>query len=666
MERTSTSARTESAVFSSGSLGEWCVRHGLATEQQVRECLQLQREDESAGRIPPRLGELLVRKGLLSPQQVSEALAEQQTEIRYCPRCRIRVNVSLRSDAVWYRCSRCQGPLASPQILAQVDVVDESAIVVSSDPVPLDVQVAARIPGRRFGKYILLRELGSGGVGSVHQAWDTYLSQYVALKRLRGALKGETTELVEKWTTTLIQEARHSIRLRHPGIVSTFDVGRIDKEYYIAMEYLQGETLHEQMEASRSRGKPSPFYEHPKQALRLLSEIARAVHHAHTRPTPVIHCDLKPGNILVDPEGRAHVFDFGLSRNPKPGSSEDGEVSGTPSYMAPEQASGRTGDIDARTDIWAMGAILYEMLTGRPPFVGQPFEVIHRTITELPRSPREALDETTRKISLTEVSTRMLLQIPPFLEALCMRCLNREQDLRPATMEEFAAALEQGMTKSQQDARPSPAPEEAPRQVPAASPPRRRGLRPLAFAAALLALAYPAYRLAVDAPPAPDAEVAERIAAFRPDLALPIAQADEDRARGTPSAPGAARTRREVELLARLQNRVVESLSRSPMDLPELRLRSQTLQRVRIVRAELAGLGIAKEERTWTVAWSDLEPSQIVGLARLALVDPDESDRMGLGLYCWKAGRTADAREYFESLPRDSAARGYLSELEKR
>jgi serine/threonine protein kinase len=434
-----------------GSLGEWCIRKGLATEDQIRDCLQVQHEEEQAGRVAPRLGELLVRKGLLTPQQVTEALGEQQTEIRYCPVCQIRVNVSLRGDAVFYRCVRCQGPLVNPDQAAQLDVVDDSVIVVSREPLPLEVRLAVHIPERRFGKYILVRELGKGGVGRVDQAWDTYLSQYVALKRLHGAVKGETRQMKGFRAASLLKEARNSIRLRHPNIVSIFDVGRIKDEFYIAMEYLEGESLHKWNTSSRERTKPSYFYEHPKRALRLLVEVARAVHYAHTRPSPIIHCDLKPANIMIDPSGSAHVCDFGLARNlATDGASGEGEITGTPSYMSPEQAQGLSSEFDVRTDVWALGAILYELITGQPPFVGEPFEIIHQTIADIPRPPKDALRETTRRMKLhsDEIATRTLLQIPSFLEDLCMRCLSRDKNGRPRTMGEVADALDQGIRKA--------------------------------------------------------------------------------------------------------------------------------------------------------------------------------------------------------------------------
>jgi len=436
----------ESGPLFGGGLGEWCVRKGLATESQVRECLQIQHEEERAGGTAPRLGELLVRKGYLTPAQVTLALSDQQTEIRYCPVCQIRVNVAIRGDAVLYRCSRCQGALVTPDHAPQLDVVDDSIIVVSREPLPLEVRLAAHIPDRRFGKYILLRELGAGGAGRVDLAWDTYLSQYVALKRLRGSVAQETRQMKGARTVSLLKEARNSIRLHHPNIVTVFDVGRINNEFYIAMEYLDGYTLQEKNVAARRHEKPSYFFENPKRSLKLLLDVARGVHYAHTRPSPIIHCDLKPANILIDAEHGAHVCDFGLARNlRKEGSGGDGEITGTPSYMSPEQASGESSQIDARTDVWAIGAILYEQITGQPPFVGEPFEIIHATIASAPRPPKDVLHETTRKYKRDEIATSTLLQLPPFLEDLCMRCLTREQSQRPQTMQEVADILAQGL-----------------------------------------------------------------------------------------------------------------------------------------------------------------------------------------------------------------------------
>jgi serine/threonine protein kinase len=615
----------------------------LTTPQQIQDCLEIQRQEERAGRTPPRLGEILVQKKLLTPEQVSQALSDQQTEVRYCARCRIRVNVSLRQDAVWYRCARCQGPLVAPESATQIDVVDDAAIVVSRDPIPAEVQQAAQNPDCRFGKYLILRELGSGGVGRVDLAWDSYLSQYVALKRLRPRLHGETPEMAESWTYSLITEARHAIRLRHPGIVTVFDVGRIHKEFYIAMEYLEGETLYARLCASREAAQLSPFYEHPKQVLRLLVEVARAVHYAHTRPSPVIHCDLKPSNIIIGRDGRARVFDFGLARNVHPDREEDGEVSGTPSYMAPEQAAGRTADIDARTDVWALGAILYELLSGQPPFVGQTFEILHRTMTERPKPINDTIRDTTRRMQAGEISTKALVRVPSFLEELCMKCLSLDKAERPGSMAVVADLIEGGMVPGA-EARPAPAPAPAPDPRPApvvaaaaappTAPPKTPSWRLWSGAAALLlAATVAAFALrGRAASEGGESGIARDVASFRLAEALTAAES-------TPLAP-------EVQAVIRLRDRVAGRIASVPASLSELRLRERTLRSVRLESADRSFLKVAKGDVRMTVAWADLEPSQFISLADDGRSGLDDVDRLALGVYCWSVGRNGEAREY--------------------
>jgi serine/threonine-protein kinase len=328
-----------------------------------------------------------------------------------------------------------------------VDVVEDEIIVDSRDPVPPEVRSAMADPSRRFGKYVLVRELGRGGVGVVYLAWDAYLSQYIALKRIHPAPPDEPRGIHEVRVQSLIQEARSAIRLRHPGIVTIYDAGRIGGDWFISMEFLEGETLEERIKASRQRGKSSPFFEGPRPVLGLLGAVARAVDYAHTRPSALIHCDLKPANILIDREERPHVLDFGLARRLQLVASPEPQVAGTPSYMAPEQARGQLSEIDARTDIYALGAILYEMLVGHPPFVGEPLDVMGRTMGEVPQAPNRVLEkEHETRHGLNSMTTRRLLRIPPALEDLCMRCLSKERADRPGKMSEVADLLE-GMLK---------------------------------------------------------------------------------------------------------------------------------------------------------------------------------------------------------------------------
>src|SRR5262249_45393244 len=193
-----------------------------------------------------------------------------------------------------------------------------------------EVRLASRHPSARFGKYVLVRELGSGGIGRVFLAWDPFLSQYVAVKRLRTDIEGKTPEELAEHRRMLIQEARSAIRLRHDGIVSVYDVGRIDNEPYISMEYVDGVTLHDRIQTLLRSGAPSPFFADPKATLAILVELARGLDYAHTLPTPLIHCDLKPSNIMIDREGHARILDFGLARTVTPDLKGEAEyISGT-------------------------------------------------------------------------------------------------------------------------------------------------------------------------------------------------------------------------------------------------------------------------------------------------------------------------------------------------
>jgi len=232
------------------SLGEWCLRNGLATPEEIEACLKIQRAAETQGRPAPRLGEILVARGILTHHQVTEALAAQNKQIRRCLRCGIQINVALRGDAAQYRCGRCNGSLTSPSTNAPLHAVDEPFILVSKDPLPPEVEKAAQDPANRFGKYVLLRLLGRGGIGAVYLAWDNYLSQFVALKRLLAAPKCGPQDTPGEHIQSLLKEARNTIRLRHPGVVSVFDVGRVDREYYVAMEYLEGDTLADRLAAA--------------------------------------------------------------------------------------------------------------------------------------------------------------------------------------------------------------------------------------------------------------------------------------------------------------------------------------------------------------------------------------------------------------------------------
>jgi serine/threonine protein kinase/tetratricopeptide (TPR) repeat protein len=271
--------------------------------------------------------------------------------------------------------------------------------------------------------YEVLGLLGRGGMGVVYKARDRKLNRVVALKMLRG---GDTTA---EELARFRREAEAQARLQHPNVVQVFEVGAAGGRPYFALEYVAGGSL-----AERLRGTPQP----PRQAAELLRTLALAVEHAHQRG--LVHRDLKPGNVLLaplqNPEHSAicnlhsaipRISDFGLAKHIQEGSGQTrtGEILGTPSYMAPEQAAGRVRDIGPTTDVWALGAILYEMLTGRPPFLGEtPVDTLLQVKSQDPVPVR-----------------RLQPKVPRDLETIALKCLHKDKAGRYADAQALADDL---------------------------------------------------------------------------------------------------------------------------------------------------------------------------------------------------------------------------------
>jgi hypothetical protein len=224
---------------------------------------------------------------------------------------------------------------------------------------------------RRIGRYRLMELLGEGGMGVVYRALDPELGREVALKMLKTA-QAHSAGQMERFA----REARNTARLRHPGIATLYEIGHDGDTVFLSLELIAGKPF-----------DPRGGILHERVVL--LEKVARAVHYAHEQG--VIHRDLKPGNILVDPQGAPHLLDFGLSRDLEQPSelTRSGAFFGTPSYTAPEQGEGRVHEMDARVDIYSLGAILYEVLTGEVPFTGGSVaEILRKVSVEEPAAPK--------------------------------------------------------------------------------------------------------------------------------------------------------------------------------------------------------------------------------------------------------------------------------------
>ncbi len=253
--------------------------------------------------------------------------------------------------------------------------------------------------------------LGRGGMGVVYKALHLALKRTVALKMVLAGRYAGPSELAR-----FRIEAEAVARLQHPNIVQIHDVGETGGCPYIALEFVAGGNL-----ASKITGKPMSA----RDSARLVEAVARAIQLAHSRN--VVHRDLKPANILLAADGTAKITDFGLARQLDCDSGEThvGDVMGTPSYMAPEQASGRAHAAGPATDIYALGAILYDCLTGRPPFRGQSVvETLDQVRTQEPVPP-----------------SRWRKGVPLDLETICLKCLRKEPEKRYASAAELADEL---------------------------------------------------------------------------------------------------------------------------------------------------------------------------------------------------------------------------------
>ena len=362
----------ESGDDPDGLLGRLLVARGLATAFPVNDALRFQGRLVEAGMKPvPRLGEILVKRGVLSRSALAAALQLQSFLHYRCPQCGARVGFQPgRAERVCGACGVEAPPLFAKMSAALHAVLDEEA---SSHAVSLPDEVlsASADPANRFGRYVLLNILGRGGSGVVYRAWRMDDNRIVALKRLPRAVESEDArptpfgeaEAVKRFLT----EMRAVAELDHPNIVPILDSGTAEGSFYYTMPRIEGTSL----DRSLQEGRP-PL----RSSVALARDLARALDAAHRKG--ISHRDVKPGNILVDRAGKPWLIDFGIARISRLGDSAyaSGVVLGTPNYMPPEQALGDMEAVDARSDVYALGAVLYEMVGGRAPFGGLSGEAI--------------------------------------------------------------------------------------------------------------------------------------------------------------------------------------------------------------------------------------------------------------------------------------------------
>jgi eukaryotic-like serine/threonine-protein kinase len=263
-----------------------------------------------------------------------------------------------------------------------------------------------------FGDYQVLEELGRGGMGVVYRARQLSLGRDVALKVLLRGRSPSTSDLARFRT-----EAESAARLDHPAIVPIYEVGLHEGQPFFTMKYVAGTTL-----SQRLAEGPMP----PRDAAAILAPICRAIHYAHERG--VLHRDLKPSNILIDEEGRPHVSDFGLAKRVEDEEhlTLSGAVLGTPAYMSPEQAAGKRGNLSPASDVYSLGTVLYQMLTGHPPFqAASPIETVLLVLEQEPLPPRLANPRADRE-----------------LEMIALKCLQKPADMRYPTAKALAEDLE--------------------------------------------------------------------------------------------------------------------------------------------------------------------------------------------------------------------------------
>ncbi len=406
-------------------IGRLLVQQGLLTDEQLASCLREQTANSTA-----TLGEIIVSRGYLTAERLSSTLDGIGALTFRCPEGCGRFEVKRPRLDTPYPCRKCGAPLEAEEPQISWNSTSE---LPPPPGMPPEVVSASRDPKRILGKYVLVNELGRGGSATVFKAWDSILHQYVALKLIGTAGAGLQEDENSKEVQEFLREARTVVKLTHPNIVRVYEVGRQDGRYYLSMELIEGGSLAKLIHGRDANRRPK-FYGDPQKYLAILRDAAKALDHAHHHHPPIVHRDVKPHNILVDVSGRACLADFGLAREMSGGGrlTVTGVTKGTPCYMAPEQARSGSARLDGRTDVYGLGAILYELLTGEPPFTGpSTHEILQKVVNEEPVPPSQAIR-----------ARGGAAHVPPALERIALKSLDKDPTRRYPSAALFAADVD--------------------------------------------------------------------------------------------------------------------------------------------------------------------------------------------------------------------------------